>query len=436
MTKTDLAGLVFVKRRRREGEESIHFPFASEDENEGSNKLPYVSFENYTTPFEFDDGTTQWIQRKYFDANSCRYHASSRTFHGIIRLAVETETEQHQSTSLDCGKRIYNCAAWEYILSFSTDFRYVARGVLIERREPCCSHCCKRAACKFPLDGEWTVEWDAKSTKDAGTVFVHGNSFFIGDLSSSHANYLKQRPSGYVDFCSTSIRPILCWIEDDSSQCRQISSKNVAWNHISEIGDIITWPKLSERYDAMLWRRKTKTPLEAPLRVVSLGSDRGLSYHRLGAVSDDSLAIPPYHSDRLWGNVFSQVLTVGMASYHFNDDNTAYISYEHERTSLWPGLDNGEPIPPIMHFTNTSFDEQSKTFRGTIDWEGTHGTTWTSSRWWRYAKLLYKHLIYHETIRLIFFIVLVCFSYEIVFANDYSFISEYTLKAAFHFVLK
>jgi hypothetical protein len=89
-----------------------------------------------------------------------------------------------------------------------------------------------------------------------------------------------------------------------------------------------------------------------------------------------------------------------------------------------------------MHFTNTSFDEQSKTFRGTIDWEGTHGTTWTSSRWWRYAKLLYKHLIYHETIRLIFFIVLVCFSYEIVFANDYSFISEYTLKAAFHFVLK
>ncbi|KAL3910597.1 MAG: hypothetical protein SGARI_002044 [Bacillariaceae sp.] len=43
LTMTDLAGMVFVKRRRGEGDESIHFPLLSDDKGEGCKNLPYDS---------------------------------------------------------------------------------------------------------------------------------------------------------------------------------------------------------------------------------------------------------------------------------------------------------------------------------------------------------------------------------------------------------
>ena len=87
----------------------------------------------------------------------------------------------------------------------------------------------------------------------------------------------------------------------------------------------------------------------------------------------------------------------GLASYHFVDDTVtrsdgrndlaAYISYEHERVAQWPPLDNGTPVPSRVWFSNTSFDSTTRTFRGTIDWEGTYNTTWQGDISWRYAQL-------------------------------------------------
>jgi hypothetical protein len=138
------------------------------------------------------------------------------------------------------------------------------------------------------------------------------------------------------------------------------------------------------------------------LQVVQFGTDRGDDndtgsswrgqssssfYHLLGVeTGTDSILLPTYNPLSVWGNVFCQVLTVGMASYHFLDDGTerAYISYEHERTSVWPHLDNGRPIPSRIFFTETRYDSEQKIFRGKIDWEGTHQSTWNGSRFWRY----------------------------------------------------
>jgi len=78
------------------------------------------------------------------------------------------------------------------------------------------------------------------------------------------------------------------------------------------------------------------------------------------------------HSDppmRLLGCAFVQGGSLGLASYHFPVDacvEGAYISYEAAPPSWF--LDNGQPPPRRKPFVNPTFDEETITFRGTIDW--------------------------------------------------------------------
>jgi hypothetical protein len=440
ISRTDLAGLVFVKRRRREGEESIHFPCdpSLPPSNRSISTLttiplsfPYVSFENINInhPNGFDDDGIKWTTpKKYFDPKSCRYHKDSRTFHGLLRWDdddhqhIDTSTSEcddHHSDQNDhrdcfggCKRRFHQSDQWEYILNFSSDLRYVARGVLIKHRNPCRRSDCARASCKFPLDGEWSVEWpvieDENSgdsdtddpqvgpqTTKCGVVQVHGNAFLLRDENFSDVSSFLDRvkPSGRIEFSDHSLPSlVLAWISDDVDKdgpggSRQNASPDFKWDPASRpegpaVGESIEWTGISKRYPKMIWRRKTIAPNDVPLQVVKFG-EGGILYHRLGAIVDDSAVRAMYYSDRLWGNSFCQAMTVGLASYHFTDEGNAYISYEHERTSVWPNLDNGQPIPSRISFTDTSFDEERRTFRGVIDWEGTHHTTWSSSRWWR-----------------------------------------------------
>ncbi len=98
---------------------------------------------------------------------------------------------------------------------------------------------------------------------------------------------------------------------------------------------------------------------------------------------------PNFIKDSLWGNVFIQSLTVGLASYHFisssgEGENGAYISYENVRCSEWPPLDDGSPVPSRVPFVNYSFDFATRTFEGTIPWQEAYGTCWNGSASWRY----------------------------------------------------
>ncbi|KAL3811336.1 hypothetical protein ACHAXA_007401 [Cyclostephanos tholiformis] len=106
---------------------------------------------------------------------------------------------------------------------------------------------------------------------------------------------------------------------------------------------------------------------------------------------------PRYRPDAIWGNTFCQGLCVGMASYHFlegDDDDDgggggsggyrAYISYESPRTTMWPPLDNGDTVPPRVHFRNIRWEDDTRTFRGDICWEIDYGTTWMNESKWSY----------------------------------------------------
>ena len=100
---------------------------------------------------------------------------------------------------------------------------------------------------------------------------------------------------------------------------------------------------------------------------------------------------PPTH---LLGCAFMQGGCLGLASYHFPVDagiEGAYISYEAAPAS-WL-LDNGQPPPRRKAFVNATFDEDSRTFRGSIDWSE---STFGGDVRWEYTMIFgddYSHIV-------------------------------------------
>jgi hypothetical protein len=346
---------------------------------------------------KFDDGTPVNAEKKYFD--SYRYHAESRTFHGILDWSNSDESKDFDSCSC-ATNRLVKSNKWEYILSFSSDFRYIGRGVLILHRNQCHNINCPNIEYKFLMDGEWVIEDDEEEDDDDAQdknnrrlAKVHGNMFSVQNENGNNMTIDRSsKISGFIDYSSAS-KPKLVWFasddtdEIDDESRRQEVSDNFTFDLASEgpaVGDTIECLGLSNQQPKIIWRRKSITPDDVPLQVIKFGTDEKLLYHRLGVMLDQVSAVPEFIPTTLWGNVFCQAGTVGLASYHFNEDGTAYICYEHEQTSTsWGNLDDGQPIPPRINFTDTQFDPDRRIFRGTIDWEGTHNTTWHSSRWWK-----------------------------------------------------
>mmetsp|Transcript_105935 Transcript_105935/g.192743 ORF Transcript_105935/g.192743 Transcript_105935/m.192743 type:complete len:425 (-) Transcript_105935:58-1332(-) len=85
----------------------------------------------------------------------------------------------------------------------------------------------------------------------------------------------------------------------------------------------------------------------------------------------------------------------GIASYHFDAEDTCYISYENA-PAHWC-LDDGTAPPRCKPFTNCTYDAETRVFRAVVEWEPTFQR---SARW----------------------------VYELVFAEDFSCISAGTFQ--------
>ena len=71
------------------------------------------------------------------------------------------------------------------------------------------------------------------------------------------------------------------------------------------------------------------------------------------------------------------------ASYHFDSSRDMYICYQHrDAITNWPALDDGQPIPSRMPFTQVEIE--GTTFHGVIDWYGRFQTTWQKCKRWKY----------------------------------------------------
>jgi hypothetical protein len=367
IANSKLQGMVFIKNQCMEGNESIHFP-----SSENGFPLPYLNLEKvprHDPHWKLDDGSSL-PDKKYFEPG-CHFHEQTRTFHGTIRWGQDY-----------CRKRLRGSPRWDFILSFSSDFRYIARGVFIARKESCQSTECGEYDCKFSLDGTWKVTWPDNGT--SMDITVHGNKFLFATAPPFQDNSVPHA----VQFTDPE-NPTVALGDQEFTQTSISGVYLRSPPHGPALGESIGWAVSGSSRPEMIWTRQSMSTDNSLLEVAHFGPDHvgKRQYQRLiQGVNDQPVVMPTYHSDTIWGNTLCQALTVGMASYHFMSDESAgaYISYEHERTAMWPPLDNGMPVPARMWFREISFDAERRIFRGTIDWFETHGTTWQGNRLWKY----------------------------------------------------
>jgi uncharacterized membrane protein YagU involved in acid resistance len=77
--------------------------------------------------------------------------------------------------------------------------------------------------------------------------------------------------------------------------------------------------------------------------------------------------------------VYVQVGGLGIASYHFDNERDCYISYERAPPQ-WK-LDDGSAPPSKVPFEATSFEPETRTFRGTVNWT----PSFDGSRKWKFS---------------------------------------------------
>ena len=385
-----LKGKTYIKYRCIQGNESIHFPDKALEQDGGQEHVrPYLRLDKvpkHDPFFRFDDGSSL-PDTVYFDEGSFFFDDHTRTFVGSISW----------NKGECCGRRFRGSPRWDFILSFSSDFRFISRGVIIAKRIVCRKEDCNSFRCKFPFDGQWKVELsqstdgqcddESNGTAPVRTVRVLGNQFVFEDSfvdSTSNGPHRIELNDPH--------HPIIAWRDNTETIAVRRGVNLISHPYGPRDGETIEFERsLSSEHSNMTWTRLSRlADTDDILQIYQFsvdGDGTNLSYELYdGSNYNEEFSLPEYHSDTIWGNTFGQGLSVGLASYHFLQDETmgAYISYEHERTAQWPPLDNGMPVPSKVWFRDVDFDAEARIFRGKIDWEGDHATSWQGNRYWLY----------------------------------------------------
>ncbi|GKZ00920.1 hypothetical protein MPSEU_001043500 [Mayamaea pseudoterrestris] len=275
---------------------------------------------------------------------AAHFHASSRTLAGHM---VYPSGYQYEKTNI--------------YLSFSADYSYIRSGMY--HHVPARFNSPEHFRRHYPLDGLW----ESIGTTRSVIVVVKGMVASFDD--------------GTPDFLLKMYR------EENAIECIDANGEPLFRSSFDwtgkpmgpNVGEFIVWNFIDyHQLPHRRWVRKTVDVSEVPNVVVYIG--RGLLYRR---ISNELREPPTYKSDSVWGNVFCQNFTVGLASYHFiSPGDGVYISYEHPAAADWPPLDNGAPIPCRVPFRNIQVNGTS--FRGSITWQQDYGTTWQGSAEWTY----------------------------------------------------
>ena len=84
-----------------------------------------------------------------------------------------------------------------------------------------------------------------------------------------------------------------------------------------------------------------------------------------------------------FGSIYVQGGTIGLASYHFDEDLTqCYISYVRAHNS-WRLLDNSRP-PNKKFFDGATYNDETRTFYGIINWGNNPFRTQENITRWEY----------------------------------------------------
>ena len=320
---------------------------------------PKLEMKNNDTPNQLD--ATEVV----FD-EGYHFHVKSNTLIGTVTLQTA-----HLSGTVD---------QLEIIAQFSQDFRYIVRGIIIKYRD----FSTENIHSLFPLDGKWVVRWQKSSDRgkdrnelDRALINVSGNQFSLYGHSYSINLGDANEPRVHFNWNGR--------VDENTTQVAESGVDLIHQNAGPGIGDTIVWKVNHPDIFRIFWTRES---IEIPQsRSVQKLGRSGMLFKRDNNCSAGSK--PCYHGNSLWGNVFIQALKVGLASYHFISiegagENGSYISYENVDCYQWPPLDDGTPVPPRVPFIETSFDSESRTFRGVIPWKECYGSSWNGSCKWIY----------------------------------------------------
>mmetsp|Transcript_26428 Transcript_26428/g.64396 ORF Transcript_26428/g.64396 Transcript_26428/m.64396 type:complete len:621 (-) Transcript_26428:280-2142(-) len=353
--------------------------------SEATNDRGSSSNQNNMKPLEFQP----W--------NNFHFFAKTMTFQGNIHFP---------SFVTRLSGRDYRYDQLECLLQFSENGHFVRDGYLRWKLQ---STAAAKAASKdhqssssstttleeeehFPLDGTWQVMWTSGQS-----IKIHVQRHCFDCFQEWYKIELDENH-----------RPRFPWPSEYGQGVVQTSNQSLPPGDQQgpAVGETFEWKTNSDMpaYRTIVWKRMgTAADLsDDAWKLIRLQPDHFVFKRILAAAggggesggddndSASALTRPTYHSDRLWGNTFCQAFCVGLASYHFVGPNSetgaleAYISYEHPRTSSWPPLDNGSAVPSRVPFRNTSYDSETRTFRGDICWMEVYGTRWQGEAKWSY----------------------------------------------------
>mmetsp|Transcript_22819 Transcript_22819/g.27907 ORF Transcript_22819/g.27907 Transcript_22819/m.27907 type:complete len:505 (+) Transcript_22819:270-1784(+) len=338
---------------------------------------PHVKLRGWGFDVDVGDRSEEWTAT--FDSSF--FFEKAMTFHG--RASTVTNGPEHRrihATELEC------------VAQFSHDLQFIRAGYIRWKWDPV----------RYPLDGTWKVSWTSDADASAtitvcAHTFQHGGTYQIDSESngSSHT-------------------PRFEWPSADGTLPAVVQTSNVSippGTFGPNVGEEIRWTTTStdERYQTIVWTRLSRNST----KVLSLASPFTPIVYRVPTENDPLSDIPPHNPNGIWGNVFCQANSVGLASYHFDPDSfrnactddaatnvnvnvnanaamrtptevSAYISYENPHTRVWPALDNGAPIPARVPFRRVSWDPGERLFRGEICWVEDFQTTWQGCAKWCY----------------------------------------------------
>lgn len=97
----------------------------------------------------------------------------------------------------------------------------------------------------------------------------------------------------------------------------------------------------------------------------------------------------PSASDTIFGKVYVQQGTVGFASYHFDNDEGPYVSYDSDMCKIFPSLDDGSRPPLKKPFKDPKYNPATRTFHATVEWTP---ATWAGADKWEYTMVFSEDL--------------------------------------------
>jgi hypothetical protein len=358
-----LYGSVYIPYHGKVGQLSFHWDW-SKLKRKNNTELPFLNLSqpirSYPEQWRLENGALA-PGIKFFQ-EGCHFHPTSRTFHGTI-LWPDRLNGSHQ---------------WDVVLGFPNDYRFLSTGRIHKRRDlqktddqlPQDYTSEQKQQCQYPLDGRWTVSWKdrLKGTVKQSEIHVKNNE------------YVQSKWPFYLNF-DDPMHPHVPWPKSEHRQTVQ-EGVNLTKEPLGpKVGDRIRWTSTSPNFPELFWTRQTIGPVPLPnVTLFGMGQDKVL-YQRLNANMVD--AIPTYHKDSLWGNVFCKRLYIGSASYHFMSPTNSYVSYQHPACRDLPPLDDDTPLPTRVDFHQLVWEPEERKLTATIEWEQDFGIFWNENVRWK-----------------------------------------------------